>query len=170
VAGVARADVVVITRSDMTDLGPAVERVVRRHNPSAPIVRATVVPQVWVENRTGREHPLRELDFTTAGAFCGLGNPEGFRRTLERQGVGLVDWIEFSDHHRYRPEELRRMVEHLRARGATVVLTTGKDAVNLPEDADDLLAPLTLYWLKVVMRFDDEAALMGVVERRLWRR
>jgi hypothetical protein len=51
-----------------------------------------------------------------------------------------------------------------------VVLTTGKDAVNLPEDADDLLAPLTLYWLKVVMRFDDEAALMGVVERRLWRR
>jgi 3-deoxy-D-manno-octulosonic-acid transferase len=157
--GLARANLVVITRSDVTDLAPAIERMVRRHNVTAPIFHARTQPESWVQHRTGRAHP-HDLTFDRAGAFCGLGNPQGFRRTLAGLGVGLVDWIEFPDHHRYTPAELRHIAAQFRAKGATAVLTTEKDAVNLCDTCDDQLAPLPLYYLKAAMRFDDEETLM----------
>ena len=167
IAGLARADVIVITRSGITDLAPAIERAVRRHNPAAPILRARVEPEMWVEHRTGRLYKPEEIGFARAGAFCGLGNPQGFRRVLERMGVRLLNWVEFDDHHRYTPAELRRIAGEMRDRGASAILTTEKDAVNLCERADDLLAPLPLYWLKIAMRFDDEEALMETIARRI---
>ena len=46
-------------------------------------------------------------------------------------------------------------------------MTTEKDAVNLCEGADDLLAPLPLYWLKIEMRIEGEAELVAEMERRI---
>ncbi|MBS1857180.1 MAG: tetraacyldisaccharide 4'-kinase [Acidobacteria bacterium] len=166
-AGLARAHAIVITRSDVTDLVPAIERAVRRVNPVAPIVRAHVEPEAWVEQCRGTVRQPGEMAGVRAGAFCGLGNPQGFRRTLERIGVSLAEWVEFDDHHRYTPDELRRIARLFQAAGATVILTTQKDAVNLCDDSADLLAPLPLYWLKIGMRFDDEAALMEAIGRVL---
>jgi hypothetical protein len=41
VQALARADAIVITRSEASDLGPAIEREVRQWNPRAPIYRST---------------------------------------------------------------------------------------------------------------------------------
>ena len=164
--GMARADVIVMTRSDVTDLSPVIERVIRHHNPAAPILYARIRPEGWVENRTGRFFELDEIAIDRPGAFCGLGNPQGFRRTLEGMGVNLIDWIVFEDHHRYTPGELRHISAQFRARGVTAILTTEKDSVNLCETGDDQLAPLPLYWLRVSMRFDDEDVLMEAITRK----
>ena len=76
-------------------------------------------------------------------------------------------WIAWSsDHHRYRPSELRHMAGQFRAKGANVLVTTEKDALNLCDDCDSLIAPLPLYWLKIGMRIDGEAELL----RGLWPR
>ena len=99
--------------------------------------------------------------------FCGLGNPEAFRRTLRRMGVEPVAWVDFEDHHRYRARELRRISEGMRAQGATALVTTEKDVMNLCESSDDLLAPLPLYWLKVGMTIEREAEFVADIERRL---
>ena len=168
VEGLARANLIVITRSNVTDLSPAIEREIRRHNPIAPILRARIEPQEWIEHRTGNSRSLA-TPFERAGAFCGLGNPQGFRRTLQAMQVNLVDWIEFDDHHRYTPAELRLIAGQMQSCGATAILTTEKDAVNLCEKCDDLLAPLPLYWLKIGMRFDDEEALLKVIDQAVSR-
>ena len=55
VPGVARADAILITRSEASDLGPAIERAIRRWNPRAPVFRARIHPEWWVEHRTGRK-------------------------------------------------------------------------------------------------------------------
>jgi tetraacyldisaccharide 4'-kinase len=107
------------------------------------------------------------LKLDRVGAFCGLGNPRSFRRTLDALGTRYVDCVEFQDHHRYLPNELKRMAEQFRRQGAVALVTTEKDAVNLCPDADDLLAPLPLYWLKIGMRIDGEAELLGQIERRI---
>ncbi len=167
VPGVARADAILITRSESSDLGPAIERAIRRWNPRAPVYRALIHPEWWVEHRTGRKIGTGEISLPRAGAFCGLGNPQSFYRTLETLGVHCVDRVEFEDHHRYRPNELMRIAEQLRHRGATALVTTEKDAVNLCEGADDLLAPLPLYWLKIGMRIEGEAELLDEIERRI---
>jgi len=163
----ARADAIVITRSEASDLGPAVERDVRLWNPHAPVFRARVQPECWVEYRTGRQIPAAELTLERAGVFCGLGNPRSFYRTLDALGTRYADCLEFGDHHRYRPHELKRMAEQFRRNGATALVTTEKDAVNLCEGADELLAPLPLYWLKIGMRIEGEGDLLALIERRI---
>ena len=167
VAGLARADVILITRSDVSDTPQAIERAVRQWHPGAPVFHARVEAQAWVEHRTGREFGIADRLFEQAGGFCGLGNPQSFRSTLESLGVGLVDWVEFDDHHRYRPRELRRIAETAGAQGAKALVTTEKDAVNLCEASDDLLAPLPLFWLKVRMAIERESELLDELERRM---
>jgi tetraacyldisaccharide 4'-kinase len=165
--GLARAGMVVITRSGFSDLTPAIERVMRRYNSTAPVFRARVEPRAWVEHATAREWPLAERPFDTAGAFCGLGNPLSFRRTLESLGVRPADWVEFEDHHHYRPHEMRRIAHQMELRGATALVTTEKDAVNLCEDCDALVAPLKIYWLKVSMAVEREAEFFAEIRRRI---
>ncbi|MEO8371972.1 MAG: tetraacyldisaccharide 4'-kinase, partial [Candidatus Solibacter sp.] len=160
VAGLARADAIVITRSEAGDLAPAIEREIRRVNPNAPIYHAGIRPEHWVEHRTGRTIALDAFTVDGAGVFCGLGNPRGFYSTLEGLGIQYVDCVEFEDHHRYRPNELRHMATQFRAKGVTALLTTEKDAVNLCDDCESLIAPLPLYWLKIGMRIDGEAELV----------
>src|SRR6185369_3937602 len=121
------------------------------------------------ENRTGRQFAPDARPFHRAAAFCGLGNPISFLRTLQRMGIVPVDWYEFSDHHRYRPKELVRLSEQAQRNGAAALLTTEKDAVNLCELGDDLLAPLPLYWLKMTMILDREDELRRELERALHR-
>ena len=107
------------------------------------------------------------MQLDQAGAFCGLGNPQSFYRTLEAWARGIVDRVEFKDHHRYLPNELTRMSEQFQRNGATALVTTEKDAVNLCEGADDLLAPLPLYWLKIGMRIEGESELMAEIDQRI---
>ncbi len=153
-SALSRADAVVITRSEFSDLAAAIESVVRRYNRGARLFRATVTPRAWVEHWTGREIGIRIRPFERAGAICGLGNPLAFRRTLESLGVQPVETVEFPDHHRYTPQELRRLAQRMISLGATALVTTEKDAVNLCEGWEALIAPLELYWLKVTIAFD----------------
>lgn len=170
VSGLARADLVIITRSEISDLGCAITREVRRWNASAPVFHAHLRADAWVEHRTGRRFSLLDAPFENAAAFCGLGNPEAFHRTLERAEVRLVDWLAFGDHHRYRPYELRHIAEQFRAKGAAAIVTTEKDSVNLCEGCDDLLAPLPLYWLAVTLEIEREEEFLREIEMRLERR
>jgi 3-deoxy-D-manno-octulosonic-acid transferase len=166
-ASLARATVILITRSEFTDLAATIERQIRRWNPEAPVFCADVAPQSWIENRSGSRYPVDAPPFHHAAAFCGLGNHESFRRTLAQMGMQLADWVEFDDHHRYRPRELDRIRAQAQMKGADALITTQKDAVNLGEGSDELIAPLALYWLEVTLAVEREAEFLGEIERRL---
>ncbi|HXB72489.1 MAG TPA: tetraacyldisaccharide 4'-kinase [Candidatus Acidoferrales bacterium] len=167
VAGLARADVVLITRSDVSDLPPAIERAVRRSKPHMPVFRASMEPEAWVEHKTGARFDPAQAPFGRAGVFCGLGNPQSFLRTLQRMGVPVAGSVEFEDHHRYRARELRCLAYQLRKQGATALVTTEKDSVNLCDGCDELVAPSRIYWLKVRMRIEGEEELVKEIESRL---
>jgi tetraacyldisaccharide 4'-kinase len=150
---VARADVVLITRAHLSPLAPAIERAVRQWNTHAPVFRAALEPRAWVDSRAGTCYPAAEPPFRRAGAFCGLGNPQSFRRTLERLGVTPLGWFEFADHHRYRAWAIRRLEHHFTALGADAMITTEKDVVNMSGDGP---ASLPVYYLKVSMAIERE--------------
>jgi tetraacyldisaccharide 4'-kinase len=164
-SGLARAHIVLITRSAFSDLVPAIEREVRRWNSGAPVFRAGVRPLAWVEHATGEEFPLDAPPFRRAGAFCGLGNPLSFRRTLAMVGIEPAAWVEFEDHHKYRPGEIERIAEQTRGAGGDAMLTTEKDMVNLCAECDSLAAPLKIYWLKVGMEIEREDEFLAAALR-----
>ncbi len=151
---IARADIVVITRAHFSDLAAAIEHAVREWNPHAPVFRAALEPQAWIDSRDGTYYPIAEPPFRNASVFCGLGNPQSFRRTLERLGMTPVCWFEFADHHRYRAREFSRMEHQFMEHGADAMVTTEKDAINLC--LEDAPLPLPIYYLKVSMKIDRE--------------
>lgn len=149
---ISRAGLILVTRSEFSDLTPAIEREVRNWNPDAPIFRARVRPCAWVRTSTGETYPPDAPPFRRAGAFCGLGNPQAFRRTLERLGIHPAVWEEFDDHHRYRIHEIHRMRRAFEEAGAEAMVTTEKDAVNLPERDEEM----PTYYLCIAMEIDRE--------------
>lgn len=168
-SALARAGVVLITRSAFSDLAPAIAHEVKRWNPAAPVFLADVEPLAWVEHATGARLPLEPPPFSNAGAFCGLGNPESFRRTLARLGIEPACFVEFGDHHRYSPNQLRHIAAEFAGRGATAAVTTQKDVLNISEGCDRLLDPLPLFWLETGMRVEREGEFLDEIARRIAR-
>lgn len=64
-------------------------------------------------------------------AFCGIGNPGAFRRTLERCGCEIVAWRAFPDHHGYSAADLAELARWADAVPADAVVCTHKDLVKL---------------------------------------
>lgn len=123
--GLRRADVILITRGRRDESFPVIEKIVRRHNPSAPLLRAGHRTVGFVDGAgepVGR--PGRAL------AFCGIGNPARFRSDLLAEGVELVDFRVFRDHHPYSAAELGALREAAATHGA-VPVTTEKDLARI---------------------------------------
>jgi tetraacyldisaccharide-1-P 4'-kinase len=53
------------------------------------------------------------------------------------------------------------------AKGVDALVTTAKDAMNLCEGWEDLVAPLPLLWLETALAIDRETEFLGEIERRL---
>jgi tetraacyldisaccharide 4'-kinase len=64
-------------------------------------------------------------------AFCGIGNPSGFRATLAGAGIGPKEFLAFPDHRRYDAADLDSIESARRRSGAAFVVTTEKDAARL---------------------------------------
>jgi tetraacyldisaccharide 4'-kinase len=166
-AALSRAGIFVITRSETGRVAAGAEHFLRQHNPDAPIFHARVRPEAWVAVHTGGTMPPDGLPYTRVAAFCGLGNPQYFWRTLEALGLRAESRVEFEDHHSYKPREVRCMGRQFREEGAQAVLTTEKDLVNLCEGTRDLFSPLPLYWLRIGVELDREDEFLETVARHL---
>jgi 3-deoxy-D-manno-octulosonic-acid transferase len=166
-AGLARADMFVVTRSESGRVAQAAERFLRLRNPRAPVFHARAQPEAWVSAATGETSPADALPYARVAAFCGLGNPGYFWYTLASLGIHAAVRIEFEDHHAYRPHELRYMGRQFRDDGIEAVVTTEKDLVNLCEDPGHLLAPLPLYWLRIGVHLDREDEFLDAIAQRL---
>ncbi len=164
--GLARADAFVITRSRAAANLKAIEAVLHRYNPQAPVYHAWLENRRWT-NRAGEVFDVSAFEASKAVAFCGLGNPESFWRSLADCGVAPMERHSFGDHHRYSPNEFRRMARHARESAAEVLLTTAKDAVNLCAEFEAIAAPMKLYWLEIGIGIENRADLIRRIREKI---
>jgi tetraacyldisaccharide 4'-kinase len=127
-----RAGVVVLSRADLIDAETrrAIRREAERRAGPLRWAEARHAPRDLVDDQ-GASTPLETLRGLSVAAFCGLGNPEGFRRTLLGLGLEPAGFRTFPDHHPYSRadfDDLDRWAESL---GAELALTTQKDLVKL---------------------------------------
>lgn len=133
-------------------------------DPYDPHAGGGVFPAGWL--REGPESLLR-ADFVVTprkvvrsapppglySAFCGLGNPSSFRRTLAGLGIEVSEWREFPDHHAYRIEDFRGLTPP--------IVTTEKDLANLPAGAPPVVI------VRIAVEIDEEAAILDRISRLL---
>ena len=125
-----RADLLVVTRCDQADDLPGLRGRLRRLAPGIPVVETRHAPLCLVRP-DGSEEALEALRRQRVLAVCGIGNPEAFRRTLASCGFTPVDFLVFPDHHRYTPDDRRRIHARAGDLDAGVILTTEKDLAKL---------------------------------------
>ena len=132
IAGLRRADVVVLTRADSVteERREQIAREIRRHAPEAVYAEAVHAP-LGLITFDGREEPLDSLRDQPVAAFCGIGNPAGFRHTLEKCGYRVIGFREFPDHHAYDRADVESLIEWAEPLEVTAVLCTHKDLVKL---------------------------------------
>lgn len=131
--GLARADVVGLSRADLVEPSTraALRAEVRRHAPRAEWIELAHRPCQLI-NAAGQTLPVAALAERPVAAFCGIGNPRAFRRSLEQLGYRLTTFQAFPDHCAYGPGELAALDRCLqREPAAEALVCTGKDLVKL---------------------------------------
>jgi tetraacyldisaccharide-1-P 4'-kinase len=69
-----------------------------------------------------------------AVAFCGIARPERFKADMQAEGIDVITFRSYRDHHRFSARELRELREAARANDAALV-TTEKDLARLDSAA-----------------------------------
>jgi tetraacyldisaccharide 4'-kinase len=109
--------------------------------------------QVWRVTRDIVPPPTDE----SCLVFCGIARPENFVTQLRAAGVMLADTFTFRDHHRYAPEDIRKLLRLRKESGARAFVTTEKDAINLGGFLQELQP---IHVVPVRMRLHNAAAIL----------
>jgi tetraacyldisaccharide 4'-kinase len=128
-----RAHAAVLSRADLVD--PCDRARIRseaeRQAGPLPWIEARHAPTDLIDAEGGSS-PLELLRGQRIAAFCGIGNPEGFRRTLLPLCGELLPLSVFPDHHNYTSADVAGIDRWANTLGKVdLVLTTQKDFVKL---------------------------------------
>jgi tetraacyldisaccharide 4'-kinase len=131
-AGLARAALAVITRADQVT-PEELERIRSRIKATAAecAVAEVAFPFTQFINADGNVTPLDELRGRPIAAFCGIGNPEAFRVSLERSGFSVCAFRSFPDHHAYTRADINELEEWAAGLDACAIVVTQKDLVKI---------------------------------------
>lgn len=110
--------------------------------------------------------PLQNFEQAKVGAFSGIATPERFFADLQQQRLEIVYKQSFPDHHRYTPTEIESFLAQAASHHATAILTTEKDAANLPPQVLTKTA-LPVYAAQLQFRIENELELKRLVREKI---
>lgn len=160
-----RADAIILTRGDLVSsrqrflLHQRLDELSR----GRPVIDAVFEPQGFV-SPGGQMLSCSRLRGERVAAFCGIGNPTAFFRTLRSVGIEPVWECGFPDHHAYTEGECQAVAEWARRKGAKVLITTDKDLVKL---RPAWFGDLRLFSLRIGVRFVTGGKLFHALLRQL---
>ena len=163
--GLARADGIVLTRTDEQTKLDSITTTLNRIGRQIPIFRSHM--RTSGLRRLGGE-TLEEVSSIKkpVAAFCGVGNPASFFEHLRREGFDLTLERAFPDHYNYQQADVDQVVAEARRKGAFNILTTAKDAVKL----SSLQFELPCYVLEIRISIKDEPRLTQMIRDQLKQR
>ncbi|MEW6067829.1 MAG: tetraacyldisaccharide 4'-kinase [Nitrospirota bacterium] len=156
---ISRADIIVITktedrkqnsevRSRKSDPRSLVEEL-KQYNSKVPIFFAEHRPSAFI-TINGNILPLEWAKGKNFLGFCGIGNPQSFKKTLLSANIKMIGFKNFRDHYRYSQNDIYSMVRNAEKIGADWIVTTEKDIMRLK----GFELPLNLVALVIDFRAD----------------
>jgi tetraacyldisaccharide 4'-kinase len=136
IEGLQRAHIAVLTRADMISEAERqkIRKTVEQHCPSIVWASCRHAPQKLLSS-SGAVEPIESLAGRRVAAFCGIGNPTGFRHTLRQCGCEVAGWREFADHHHYSETEVAELAQWAGASDCEIIVCTHKDLVKIAADS-----------------------------------
>jgi len=141
-----RADLVCFTRAIADNLDPPA-----KNYSNAPIIKSQTVIKVLTDLELKKTRDINDLKGLRVCAFCGIAQPEKFKKLLELYGAQVVSFLSFPDHHYFKSSDIKSVEEKAKSCAAEIILTTEKDSVKLLEFSFSMplfVAILDLNWLE----------------------
>ncbi|MBN2591348.1 MAG: tetraacyldisaccharide 4'-kinase [Sedimentisphaerales bacterium] len=147
-----RADATVITRCDQVpeEILEEIENNLRNIKPEFPIARS-IHKAVSINTIDKRQISLDEYKNRKVFAFCGIGNPDSFIKTLKNMDYDVVGSKIFDDHYNYTDNCLADLTKQSQSSGAEIMLTTQKDFTKIRLLASAQSLPLA--YLAIEIKF-----------------
>ena len=167
----ARADCVIITRSEQVEDISSLRDEIRRWNDRCLFVssrtRTSALRLIARPLDGPPDDPLAQSQIPpqpllkSVAAFCAIGNPSAFFNQIRRDSHELVYSRSFVDHHDYRQSDITETLSQAKRAGAEIFMTTAKDEVKLRS----LHVDLPCYVLEISLEFDLEEELRALIRK-----
>jgi tetraacyldisaccharide 4'-kinase len=164
-ASLKRADAFIITKCVLEADAERIRRELQKYAALAPVVTSSYAPDSVIDAATGTAQHCMSLSGVSAVAFCGIGNPENFRRTCEDAGVKIASFHAFDDHHRYDDGDFRMLAGARKAAHAAIFLTTEKDASRI--GGRFLTADAPVQYIRMRARFNEPDRIEAIIDKIL---
>jgi len=137
-SSLARAHAVALSRADAVSpqRRDEIRQEVAQLAPQAIWMELEHSPALLVQHDSEVTQPIESLRGRKVVAFCGIGNPAGFRHTLATCGAQVIAMREYADHFAYPSSEVDAL-EHWISKAAAqadAIVCTHKDLVKIPRE------------------------------------
>jgi len=149
-----RADVILLTRTNQVDKEKLddIRKKIFSYAPKKIIIESIHEAVSVREITGGMFFGLDFLNHKSLFAFCGIGNPLAFQKTLQSLNANVVRFRAFPDHYNYTALDLRQMIVEAQEFVADYLITTEKDARRLESILGEEYVALPLLVLRVELR------------------
>jgi tetraacyldisaccharide 4'-kinase len=131
-AALARADIFVLTKTNLVSSCEKIKAELVSRNPQVLIVESEHQPVAFYEIRdTAKAFGLDALKGKAAAAFSGIGDPDSFENLLKSLGISLAATFRFSDHHLFSQAEIDSIISAAVEKKCSAIITSEKDAARL---------------------------------------
>ncbi len=147
-SGLNRTDCFILTKSEQAQpVDPVVDGIAQSSN--IPIFRAVHKPQDLTKGDKSASWPISELQGKKICAFCGIAQPESFKKILLKSDADVISFHPFPDHYSYSLYDLEELKSIYLNSGADYLVTTEKDVMRLRRYPEYLKI---LYALRIEMQ------------------
>ena len=112
--------------------------------------------------------------------FCGIGEPESFRKLLKDCGINIKEFLIYPDHHNFTNKNINDILHKHKDTGSDLILTTQKDFVRIKNSElvlksksenpyKDILFNYPLFYAKIKMQISKNAEILEKELNRLLR-
>jgi 3-deoxy-D-manno-octulosonic-acid transferase len=151
-----RADILLLTKTNLAGSLQETKERLRKINPGAMIMESSHSPLGFFSlNRPGQLMGVDKFIGRRVALFCGIGDPESFRSLITALQIKAELFFRFPDHHCYGSQDLRKISDACREHNIETAITTEKDAVRL-EESGILPSQPQLWCLKIAIKLNDE--------------
>lgn len=158
-----RADAVLLTRC-ATASAPMLERARNQIAAycEAPIFLSDHKPVSLQRENDQTAFALDDLKGQKVLSVSAIADNTAWNTSLQNLGCQIATSLSRRDHHHWKPQEIRNATKRAIAAGATVAITTEKDAVKMQPD---WFHPLPLWTLHIELSLENAHGFWGIVSR-----
>ncbi len=131
-SALARADVFMLTKVDLTDQAPQIKSFINKINRRA-LIFESVHEAASFTKFSQKAQNIDKGYFSSKKVvlISGIGDPDSFEKTIRGLGVLVEHHFKFGDHYQYTQADLEKISRELKNKDIAAVITTVKDAVKL---------------------------------------